>query len=73
MTYCGRKMVLTMGTTFKLHKDEVLATICRHHFSANNAHVSLQRIKKFVDDDGNGNLRLLTPGLKKTEQLMSKA
>jgi len=61
-------MMLAYRPRRRVLKDEVLATIRRHRFSANNAHVALQRIRKFVDDDGNGNLRLLAPGLKKAEQ-----
>ena len=56
----------------RMSRDELLATIKRHGFKSTNANVAVTRIRNFIDDDGKGNLRLLAPGLKKAEQLMSK-
>jgi|SRR5579863_1064272 len=52
-------MALARRYPKRIHKDELTATVRRHRFTANNANVALQRIKKFVDDDGAGNLCIL--------------
>jgi hypothetical protein len=49
---------------------ELIAVVMRHGFKANNAQVALHRIKRYVDDDGGGNWRLLSPGLKKAEEIL---
>ena len=56
----------------RISRDELIAIIRRHHFKATNAQMAVQRTKKFVDDDGQGNLRLLAPGLRKAEKLMGQ-
>jgi len=53
--------------------DDLTDLLTRHRFSAANARVAARRIKKFVDEDENGLLRLLAPGLKRAEQIISKA
>jgi hypothetical protein len=55
----------------RINQAELIATIKRHGFRNNNANLAVTRIRKFVDNDGNGNLRLLAPGLKKAEEIMS--
>jgi len=64
-------MALAHSYPKRIHEDELVATITRHGFTENNAQVAVSRIRKYTDDDGNGNLKLLVPGLKKAEQLMS--
>jgi hypothetical protein len=46
--------------------------IVRHGFTVNNANVALSRIRTLVDDDGAGNLKLLSPGIREVEQLISR-
>lgn len=55
----------------RLSKIELLATIKRNGFSAANASMAVKRIKQFVDDDGAGNLRVLSPGIRKAEERMA--
>jgi len=55
----------------RVRQSDLIETIRRHGFKNHNATVAVARIRKLVDDDGNGNLRLLAPGLKKAEELMS--
>lgn len=57
----------------RMNEEEVIETVKRHGFKKNNARVAVSRIKRYVDDDGNSNLRLLAPGLRKAEELMSQA
>jgi hypothetical protein len=64
-------MALNRRYPKRVPEKDLIATIQRNGFKGNNAHVAVTRIRKFVDDDGKGNLRLLVPGLKKAEQLMS--
>ena len=47
----------------RLHEGDLVATIRRHRFKTNNAQVAVHRIRQFVDDDGQGQLRLLATGL----------
>ena len=55
----------------RVAKNDLVATIQRHGFTKSNASMAVFNMKKLVDDDGNGNLRLLAPGLQRAEQLMS--
>lgn len=58
----------------RMNKDELVAAIRRNNFSLGNAKVAVGRIvKKYVDDDGEGELRLLAPGLERAEEIISKA
>jgi hypothetical protein len=55
-----------------MSQADLVAVIRRHGFKANNAQVAAQRAKKYTDDDGNSNLRLLSTGLKKAEEFMAR-
>lgn len=57
----------------RMNEAELVATVHRHGFKKGNAQVAVSRIKKYADDDGSGNLRVLGPGLKRAEELMSKS
>jgi hypothetical protein len=48
-------------------------SVMRHNYSKKNAEVAVSRIAPYVDDDGIGNLRLRNAGLRKAEELISKA
>lgn len=50
--------------------DELITVVKRHGFKANNAQVAVHRTKRYVDDDGDGNWKLLSPGLKRAEEIM---
>ncbi|MCI0352391.1 MAG: hypothetical protein L0Z53_23485 [Acidobacteriales bacterium] len=54
----------------RLSRQELVDTVRRNGFKKRNAEVAVQRIAKFADDDGHGELRLLATGLKKAEDLM---
>src|SRR5439155_2259384 len=51
---------------------DLVAAIRRHGFKANNAEVAAARANRYTDDDGKGNLRLLSTGIKKAEEFMVK-
>lgn len=56
----------------RMSKQELTETVKRNGFEEKNAKMAVQRISKFVDDDGAGQLRLLAPGLKKAELVMKQ-
>jgi len=56
----------------RVAEKDLVATIKRHGFKANNATTAVGRIRNVVDADGNGNLRLLTSGLEEAESLMKQ-
>ncbi|HSZ60830.1 MAG TPA: hypothetical protein VK828_03480 [Terriglobales bacterium] len=55
----------------RLSKQEVIDAAKRHGSSLANAKMGVSRLDKVVDDDGQGNLRLLTPGVSEAEQLLA--
>jgi hypothetical protein len=57
----------------RMHKAELETSVMRHDYSEKNAKVAVSRLIPNVDNDGRGNLRLRNTGLKKTEELISKA
>jgi hypothetical protein len=54
-----------------LCSTEVIDAIVRHGHSQKNARVALSRLRDVVDDDGEGNLRLLAPGVREAEELLA--
>lgn len=54
----------------RVEKQELVATVKRNGFSLANARVAVSRILRMVDENDNGELRLLAPGLKQAEELM---
>jgi hypothetical protein len=48
-------------------------SVMRHNYTKKNAEVAVSRIVPYVDDNGFGNLRLRNAGLRKVEELISKA
>jgi len=52
-------------------KQDLINTIVRHGFTLHNAQVAVQRILRYVDNDGNDKLRLLVPGVKKADEIMA--
>ena len=55
----------------RIASGELIKLLKRHHFTEKNARTALQRISKYVDEDDNEQLRLLAPGIKKAEEVMS--
>ena len=57
----------------RMAPQELIILLRRHSFSGANARVALQRIRRLVDKDVDGRLRLLAPGLQKAERIMSQS
>jgi HEPN domain-containing protein len=57
----------------RMQKTELEASVMRHDYTEKNARVAVSRIVPYVDDDGTGNLKLRNSGLKKAEEMISKA
>jgi hypothetical protein len=66
-------MALARRHPARMTRLDLVETVKRNGFSLNNARVAVTRISKMVDDDGDGNLRLLAPGLKRAEDLMKQS
>ena len=66
-------VVLAKKYPGRVHKAELAQAIRRNGFTFPNAKVAVGRIAKFVDDDGNGDLRLLAPGLRRAEGVIEQA
>lgn len=63
-------LVLERKYPARLSREELLATLLRHHgVKKNNAQVAMTRIKKFTDDDGQGNLKLRANGRQKAASI----
>lgn len=57
----------------RMSKQALIDTVKRNGFKKGNAEVAVQRIAKFADEDGNGELRILATGLQKAEDLMRQS
>jgi len=57
----------------RMPRDELSKSLKRHEFSDNNANVALGRIKKYVDVDDQGRVRLRNTGLQRVEELIEDA
>ena len=57
----------------RVARAELIAAVRRHRFTDNNANVAVSRLGGAVDDDGQGLLKLLTPGLREAERLVEQA
>jgi len=62
-------MALARRHPARMPRQELVETVKRNGFSLNNARVAVTRIGKMVDDDGDGNLRILAPGLRRADEL----
>lgn len=56
----------------RIAEKDLVTIIQRHGFKKPNAQMAVRNIMKLVDDDGQGQLRLLVPGLKKAEEIMKR-
>lgn len=57
----------------RIPRQELVEAVERHGFTENNANVAVTRLGRTVDDDGNGRLRLLVPGMQEAERLIERA
>jgi len=57
----------------RLSRGELIAAAQRHGITENAAYVALTRLKAMLDDDGNGSLRLLAPGVSRAERVVEAA
>ena len=57
----------------RVSRQELVEAVKRHRFTTNNANVALTRLGGTVDDDGQGRLRLLVPGMREAERLIERA
>jgi hypothetical protein len=56
----------------RINRTELIASLVRHAFKKANASVAVQRIAGFIDDDGNGMLRLRNSGIQEVERLIAE-
>src|SRR6266853_2047401 len=56
----------------RIERQELVKAIKRNGFSLANARVAVSRILRIVDENENGELRLLAPGLRQAEDLMKQ-
>jgi hypothetical protein len=54
----------------RVTREELVANVVTNRFKRANALVAISRMRHLVDDDGSGNLRLLSPGVERAEQLL---
>ena len=57
----------------RVARSALIAAVKRHRFTINNANVVVSRLGGAVDDDGQGLLKLLIPGLREAERLIEQA
>lgn len=55
----------------RMNRKDLIAAAKRHGNSEANAAVGISRLKRIVDDDGDGNLRLLIEGVRQAEVLIA--
>lgn len=55
----------------RMSKKELIAAAQRHGNSKANAEMGVSRLKGVVDDDGNGNLKLLMSGIEQAEKVIA--
>lgn len=67
-------LILWQRGARRISRDELIATIRRQRrgISAANARMAAQRLANAVDDDGAGNLRLRSSGLKEADELIAR-
>jgi len=56
----------------RITKQELIDTIKRNGFKESNARKAIKRVTHLVDNDGNDRLRVLLPGLRKSEQVLQE-
>jgi len=66
-------VILSNRYPARVAADELEALLVSNDFSPANARQAVVRIKKYVDIDNDGRLYLLSPGLKKAEEIYQKS
>jgi hypothetical protein len=56
----------------RMSKRELIQTVKRNGFSEPNARMAVNRLAGLVDDNGQGELRLLAPGRQRADEIMGK-
>lgn len=57
----------------RFSRNELFDTLLRHSVTRNNAQVAISRIKKYTDDDSQGNLKLRANGRQKAANIHAQA
>jgi hypothetical protein len=57
----------------RMDSEALITAVMRHGFTRNNAVVALSRLRRRVDEDATGEMRLLQPGLREAEDLLQRA
>lgn len=66
-------VILAQRHPRRVAAEDLVTAIRGNGFSRNNAKTAVGRIKKYVDIDGEGRLRLLTTGLQRAEEVIGRA
>ena len=64
-------LILDYKHPVRAERDYLIDMLQRHNFTEENAKVALNRISKYVDDDGRGNLKLRGSGRHKAAEIRS--
>jgi hypothetical protein len=78
--HAGKKSAVEVALVVLAHqhpkrmgREELKAGVRRNGFSGNNAQTAVMRISKYVDEDDGGELRLLSTGLQRAEEIVRAA
>jgi hypothetical protein len=63
-------LVLWHAHPGRVNKKQLQRDVVRHGSSEANARTAISRLKRFVDEDANGDLKLLAPGLVEAEAMI---
>lgn len=63
-------VILARSHPQRIGKKELVAALEHNGYSTKNARMALSRTQHLVDNDGNDQIRLLAPGLKRAEEIM---
>jgi hypothetical protein len=66
-------VVLAQQHPRRVARKNLIEIVKRNGFSQNNAQTAVNRISRFVDEDGEGELRLLSTGLRRAEDIIKRA
>lgn len=55
----------------RISRDDLIAAVARHDYTPANAAMAVGRLRRVVDIDSHGNLRLLQPGIQEAEMVFA--